>query len=75
MSPSGLQLPVHLVAGVDDVVVDPKAHSQRLHEALTQSELTLLPSVGHRVHYAAPTLAIIEAMALAASPTPLSLAA
>ncbi|CDS49511.1 alpha/beta hydrolase fold [Polaromonas sp. CG9_12] len=48
-----LVLPVTLIAGEDDVVVDPQAHSVRLHDELPQSELFLVPGVGHMAHYAA----------------------
>ncbi|WP_293634160.1 alpha/beta hydrolase [Polaromonas sp.] len=48
-----LVLPVTLIAGEDDVVVDPQAQSVRLHDELPQSELFLVPGVGHMAHYAA----------------------
>ena len=49
-----LRLPVTICAGSDDKVVDPEAHAVRLHRDLPQSELILLPGVGHMVHHAAP---------------------
>ncbi len=48
-----LDLPVTLIAGEDDVVVDPQAHSVRLHDELPESGLFVVPGVGHMVHYAA----------------------
>jgi len=45
-------MPVVIVAGADDGVVDPKAHSVRLHHDLEQSSLSVIPSTGHMVHYA-----------------------
>ena len=48
-----LVLPVTLIAGEDDIVVDPKAQSVRLHDELPHSELFLAPGVGHMAHYAA----------------------
>ena len=48
-----LVLPVTLIAGGDDVVVDPQAHSVRLHDELPHSELYVVPGVGHMAHYAA----------------------
>ena len=48
-----LALPVTLIAGEDDMVVDPQAQSVRLHDELPQSELFLVPGVGHMAHYAA----------------------
>ena len=48
-----LVLPVTLIAGEEDLVVDPQAHSVRLHDELPHSELFLVPGVGHMAHYAA----------------------
>jgi pimeloyl-ACP methyl ester carboxylesterase len=50
---SELRLPVTIMAGAADKVVDPEAHSVRLHEDVPDSELVVLPEVGHMVHYAA----------------------
>ncbi|MBG6072015.1 MULTISPECIES: alpha/beta fold hydrolase [unclassified Polaromonas] len=48
-----LTVPVTLIAGEEDVIVDPQSQSVRLHDELPQSELFLVPGVGHMVHYAA----------------------
>jgi pimeloyl-ACP methyl ester carboxylesterase len=56
-----LRVPVHLLAGRSDRVVDPEAHSMRLHRELPGSELELVPDAGHMVHYAAP-LRVLEAV-------------
>ena len=48
-----LILPVTIVAGEDDLVVDPQAHSARLHHELPHSELHLMSQTGHMAHYAA----------------------
>lgn len=48
-----LDLPVTLIAGEDDGVVDPQAQSVRLHDKLPESGLFLVPGVGHMAHYAA----------------------
>lgn len=48
-----LQLPVSIFAGAEDAVVDVEAHSVRLHSALRQSKLVVVPGAGHMVHYAA----------------------
>lgn len=53
---SELRLPVTIIAGADDAVVDPEAHSVRLQADLTDSRLTIVPGVGHMVHYAEPEL-------------------
>jgi len=48
-----LHMPVLLMAGKNDRVIDPERHSARLHQDLPQSELTLLPDVGHMVQHLA----------------------
>jgi len=48
-----LQMPVVIVAGADDRVVDPEAHSVRLHHDLVQGSLAVIPAIGHMVHYGA----------------------
>ncbi len=48
-----LRLPVTLIAGERDKVVDPKAHSQRLHAELARSNLVMVPGAGHMAHYLA----------------------
>jgi len=50
---SELRLPVAIMAGAADKVVDPEAHSVRLHDDVPDSELVVLPEVGHMIHYAA----------------------
>ena len=53
-----LNLPTTIFAGDADRVVDPVAHSFRLHRELPGSELHLLPGVGHMAHHgAADTIA------------------
>lgn len=47
-----LKIPVALFAGAGDKIVDPAAHSVRLHRELPDSELTVAPEAGHMVHYA-----------------------
>jgi len=46
-----LQMPVVIVAGADDKVIDSEAHSVRLHHDLLQSSLAVVPVAGHMVHY------------------------
>jgi pimeloyl-ACP methyl ester carboxylesterase len=50
---SELRLPVTLIAGEDDKVVDLRAHSQRLHAELAQSRFFVVPQTGHMAHYTA----------------------
>ena len=56
-----LKLPLALIAGTDDAVVDPKALAERLHAELPGSRLVLVPGSGHMVHHVAPH-AVVEAV-------------
>jgi pimeloyl-ACP methyl ester carboxylesterase len=49
-----LSVPVRLIAGSDDRIVDTTAHSVRLHQELTTSTFHRIPECGHMVHHAAP---------------------
>jgi pimeloyl-ACP methyl ester carboxylesterase len=49
-----LRMPVIIVAGGDDQIVDVGRHSARLHHELPGSELTIVPGQGHMVHHLAP---------------------
>ena len=49
-----INVPVHLIAGSDDRIVDTEMHSVRLHQELTNSALHRVPGCGHMVHHAAP---------------------
>jgi pimeloyl-ACP methyl ester carboxylesterase len=57
-----LKLPVTIVAGSNDKVVELKAHSERLHRQLPQSQLIVVPHTGHMAHYGAQD-AIVSAVA------------
>jgi len=48
---SELHLPVTIVAGTGDRIVDHQAHAARLHRDLPQSRLLLIPERGHMLHY------------------------
>jgi pimeloyl-ACP methyl ester carboxylesterase len=48
-----LNMPVTIFAGAADGIVDPDTHARQLHAQLPQSELHVLPSLGHMLHYAA----------------------
>lgn len=48
-----LSLPVRLIGGSGDQIVNVLAHSARLHRELPNSQLTIVPGSGHMVHYAA----------------------
>lgn len=62
-----LTIPVTIFAGEADKVVDPEAHARRLHAALSNSELHILPGLGHMLHYAVPEQVVA---AVATNPTP-----
>ena len=49
-----LGMPVAIIAGIRDRVVDYRRHAEPLHRAISRSTLRLFPEVGHMVHYAAP---------------------
>ena len=48
-----LDLPVTIVAGAGDRMVDPVDQAERLHDALPGSRLVLIEGSGHMVHYTA----------------------
>jgi pimeloyl-ACP methyl ester carboxylesterase len=49
-----LKMPVAIIAGQDDRIVDPDEQSARLHREIDQSTFRLLTGVGHMVHQTAP---------------------
>ena len=49
-----LGVPVCLIAGSDDRIVDTNQHSARLHSELGASSFHRVPGCGHMVHHAAP---------------------
>lgn len=53
-----LRTPVRIIAGMEDKIVNPNAHSVRLFRELAESDLHVEPGVGHMPHYAYPFLAI-----------------
>src|SRR3954470_2526007 len=61
-----LKLPVVILAGGDDQIADVGRQSKRLHEEIPQSELIVLPGLGHMVHHLAPD-AVIKAIDRAAA--------
>src|SRR5215210_5839398 len=61
-----LKLPVVILTGGDDQIADVDRQSRRLHEEIPQSELTVLPGLGHMVHHLAPD-AVIKAIDRAAA--------
>jgi pimeloyl-ACP methyl ester carboxylesterase len=61
-----LILPVIIMAGTEDQVVDPGRHAVRLRREIPHSTLRLVPNVGHMLHYAVPEQ-VAEAVNAAAS--------
>lgn len=49
-----LKMPIVIMAGARDLHAIPKLHSQRLHRELPQSELILVPEVGHMIQHTVP---------------------
>jgi pimeloyl-ACP methyl ester carboxylesterase len=70
-----LQMPVAILAGTDDRVVDHYRHSIPVHHKIRQSVLRLVPGVGHMLHYAVPEQVVDAIEACADSPTTLRNAA
>lgn len=62
-------MPVTIIAGAADKIVDADAHSVGLHAELVDGRLMVQPGVGHMVHYAAPDkiAAVIDLAADAAA--------
>src|SRR4051812_11831019 len=50
---SGLRVPVAIITGNMDAIVDARGHSCRLHQQAPDSTLTILPGLGHMIHYSA----------------------
>ncbi len=49
-----LKLPIVLLAGDGDKMVDLDRQSRRFHEEVPQSELIVIPGAGHMAHHTAP---------------------
>ncbi len=50
---SRLQVPLAILTGDADAIVDARDHSCRLHQQVADSTLTILPGQGHMIHYSA----------------------
>lgn len=62
-----LKLPVVIIAGGDDQIADIDRQSKRLHSELPDSELVVVPGMGHMIQHLAPE-AVIAAIDRAAEP-------
>ena len=63
-------MPVVIIAGTDDRIVDHRRHSVRVHQEIPQSALRLVPGVGHMLHYAVPEQIVDELEATVLRSTP-----
>jgi pimeloyl-ACP methyl ester carboxylesterase len=70
----GLRLPVSIMAGGDDRIVDPEHQSIRLHAMIEHSELRVLPGLGHMIHYFATDQVVRAIDSVSAQAESLSLA-
>lgn len=61
---SDVRLPVVIVTGSADLLLEPKNHAYRLHKAIKDSKLVVLPQTGHQLPQTRPD-AVIEAIAVA----------
>src|SRR5215204_6714521 len=50
---SRLRVPLAIITGNADAIVDARDHSVRLHRQVAGSTLTILPGLGHMIHYSA----------------------
>jgi pimeloyl-ACP methyl ester carboxylesterase len=50
-----LHIPVYIMAGDEDNIVDHEDHAVWLHDRIPQSDLQIILEVGHMMHYAVPT--------------------
>lgn len=48
---SGCGVPVRVLTGDSDLVVNPAMHAERLAQALPRGHLTILPGLGHMIHH------------------------
>jgi pimeloyl-ACP methyl ester carboxylesterase len=70
-----LTIPITIMAGTEDGIVDHDGHARWFHEQLPDSVLRLVPGAGHMVHYAVPdevaeaVEAVAERKAMVKAPT------
>ena len=50
-----LKLPVVIIVGGDDQIADVDRQSKRLHNELPNSDLIVVPGMGHMIQHLAPT--------------------
>jgi pimeloyl-ACP methyl ester carboxylesterase len=64
-----LRMPVVIMAGTKDRIVDHRKHTVRLHEEIAHSALRLVPGVGHMLHHAEPEQVVDAIEASFSNPT------
>ena len=64
-----LRMPVVILAGTEDRVVNHRKHAVRLHQDIAHSALRLVQGVGHMVHHAVPQQVVDVVEASANNPT------
>jgi pimeloyl-ACP methyl ester carboxylesterase len=64
-----LRIPVVIMAGTNDRVVDHHRHADQIHREIPQSTLQLVPGVGHMLHYAVAEQVVDAIEASANKPT------
>ena len=65
-----LTMPIALIAGSGDRIIDASEHTLRLHDAIGHSELVLEDGCGHMPHYADPARVMAAVERLETSLTP-----
>jgi pimeloyl-ACP methyl ester carboxylesterase len=67
-----IRVPVVVIAGDGDALLDPAQHSKRLHGDVRPSELRVVPAMGHMLHHLVPerVMEAIEAAAELGKATP-----
>jgi pimeloyl-ACP methyl ester carboxylesterase len=60
-----LRMPVTIMAGTQDRIVDHQRHAVRLNGEVPHSRLQLVPNAGHMIHYAVPDQ-VVEAIGVVA---------
>jgi pimeloyl-ACP methyl ester carboxylesterase len=65
-----ISMPVFIMAGAGDRVVDTQQQSRRLHDVIAPSTLNIVPAAGHMIHHIVPlkVMELIDAAAGAAKP-------
>lgn len=51
---ANIPVPVALLAGAKDQVIDPEKQANKLHKVIRNSSLTIVPGIGHMLHHEVP---------------------